>query len=115
MSVHSMEVTVAIIDERASFGIDTSGRVVRDAPAEAALPGGFSTHLPRGLFVDKSSTSEQVQTWTKKSWEEEFGVKIESFRDTDTDQGQGLCSFGVISMDLVKWFSDLVWIIKCNY
>lgn len=39
MSVHSMEVTVAIIDERASFGIDTLSRVVRDAPAEAAHPG----------------------------------------------------------------------------
>lgn len=39
MSVRSMEVTVAIIDERASFGIDTSSRVVCDAPAEAALPG----------------------------------------------------------------------------
>lgn len=50
MSVHSMEVTVAIIDERASFGIDTSSRVVRDPPAEAALPGGFSAHFTK-MFI----------------------------------------------------------------
>lgn len=39
MSAHSMEVTVAIIGERALFGIDTSSHFVCSAPAEAARPG----------------------------------------------------------------------------
>lgn len=53
---------MAIIDERASFGIDTSSRVVCDAPAEAALPGALAPILPSCLIFYKSLTSEQVQT-----------------------------------------------------
>lgn len=72
-----MEVTVAIIDERASFGIDTSSHVVREAPAEAALPGALVPIVPRCLVVYKNFTSERVQTRTNRHrFHQKMGFKV---------------------------------------